>query len=288
MRMGRFIHGGVKSLTPNLHTCRTSCCQFLWVPFMSQLKILCDTMLKQQPIQSNKLADDQKQAMKAGTLLNIQAYAPDTDHIKVTLADQTFQGKNTWYVFQRHCAVLENNAIAYPTSVKLSLPYFDQLDNSENPYGSCNVTSIAMCLAYLGAKRLSPQQRFPDELDDYCDNHGLDRHDPNALAKVVESYGFHDRFSTTASFDEVKEWLIQGNPAVTHGYFTASGHVIVIIGYNDKGFIVNDPYGELMYSPSSKYYNTYTTGAGLTYSYNLMFDTCCTGNEFWVHFISRS
>jgi uncharacterized protein YvpB len=255
---------------------------------MTQLKILCNTILKQQPIQADKLPDDQKQSIKAGTLLNIEAYKPESDHVKVTLSDQSFHSKNTWYVFQRHSAVLDKNTVIYPSTVKLSVPYFDQLDNSENPYGTCNVTSIAMCLAYLGAKRQNPHQRFPDELSDYCDNHGLDRHDPYVLAKIVEAYGFKDNFRETATFEDVKEWLIQGNPAVTHGYFTKSGHIVTIIGFDAHGFIVNDPYGELMYSTTSSYYNTYTTGAGLNYSYDLMNATCCEGNTLWIHFISRT
>ncbi|MFM7450002.1 MAG: C39 family peptidase [Leptolyngbyaceae cyanobacterium] len=73
----------------------------------------------------------------------------------------------------------------------------------------------------------------------------------------------------------------------SHGYFTPSGHVVAIAGYNEQGFIVNDPYGELMYNPPHSYYNTYANGRGLTYSYNLIQQTCVTGQEFWVHFISR-
>jgi uncharacterized protein YvpB len=254
---------------------------------MTQLKILCDTVLKQQPVQSSKLPDNQKQGVTGGTVFNIQSFAPVGDHIKVSLLGQSFQGKNTWFVYQRHAAILENGKVRFPASVKLTVPYFDQLDNSENPYGSCNVTSISMCLAYLGAKRNNPSQRFPDELQDFCAANGLDRHAPDVLAKIVQTYGFKDTFRTDASFEDVKQWLIQGNPAVVHGYFTPSGHVIAIIGYSQQGFIVNDPYGELMYSPLKSYYDTYASGAGLTYSYNLMYNTCCTDNQFWVHFISR-
>lgn len=253
-----------------------------------QLKILCDTFLKQQPIQSSKLADSDKRAIKAGTLLKLQAYTPESDHIKVTIADPAFQGKNVWYVFQRHATVLDDaNNIVFPPAVKLAVPYLDQLDNSDEPYGTCNVTSIAMCLSYLGAARKNLSLRFPDELYQYCQNNALDRHEPDALAKIVSVYGCHDTFKTNATILEVKEWLIQGNPAVVHGYFTKSGHIIVIIGYNSKGFLVNDPYGELMWNPSNSYYDIYSSGAGLTYSYNLINSTCCTDNEFWVHFLQR-
>ena len=255
---------------------------------MTQLKVLCDTVLKQQPIQSAKLTAAQLQTVHAGTLLNVLSYAAASDHIKVSLSDQSFQGKNTWYIYQRHGAILEDDKVIFPKAVKLSVPYYDQLDNSENPYGTCNVTSIAMCLAYLGAVRKHPEQRFPDELQDYCEVNGLDRHAPDVLAKVVEVYGCKDTFKTTASFEEVKEWLIQGNPVVVHGYFTASGHIVVFIGYNADGFIVNDPYGELTYNgPGDSQYDTYASGTGLTYSYRLIYDLCCGDNQFWVHFISK-
>lgn len=254
---------------------------------MTQLKILVDTVLKQRPIQSSGLKDTQKQPVKAGTLLNIQSFAPASDHIKVALADKSFQGLNTWYVYQRFAAILEDGKLIFPSAVKLSVPYYDQLDNSENPYGTCNVTTLAMCLAYLGAARKRPEMRFPDELSYYCEAHGLDRHEPADMAKVVEAYGFKDSFRKTASFEGVKEWLVQGNPAITHGYFTAEGHIVCLIGYNSKGFVVNDPYGEIMYSSFHSYYDIYASGAGLTYSYNLIYNTCCTDGEFWVHFISK-
>jgi hypothetical protein len=253
----------------------------------TQLKIIADTVLKQKPVQSATLKDAEKQSVKAGTLLNIQSFIPTGDHIKVTLADQSFKGFNTWYVYQRTAAILSNNKITFPASVKLSVPYYDQLDNSDNPYGSCNVTSLAMAMSYLGAKRLHPDIRFADELNQYCEDYGLDRHEPTDLVKVVEAYGLRDKFSKTASFETVQDWLIGGNPTVTHGYFTSGGHIVCFIGYNSEGFLVNDPYGEIMYNPFHSYYDIYASGAGLTYSYNMIYDTCCTNNEFWVHFISK-
>ncbi|MER3435640.1 MAG: peptidoglycan-binding protein [Leptolyngbya sp. ERB_1_1] len=256
---------------------------------MLQVKILVDTVLKQQPIESAKLPDDQKQSIKAGTILTINSFTPVADHLKVVLSDKTFQGKNTWFVFQRHAAILSDGKISFPTATRLAVPYLDQLDNSDNPYGTCNVTSLAMVLSYFRVPPRNPSIRFPDELDRYCSDNNLDRHEPDALAQVAQAYGCDDRFSKTASFEQIKEWLIQGNPAIVHGYFTPSGHIICIIGYNEKGFVVNDPYGELMYSsnPSDSHYDIYTTGAGLTYSYNLMYQTCCGDNEMWVHFVSK-
>lgn len=256
---------------------------------MLQLKVLVNSVLKQKPIESGKLPDDQKQSISAGTVLTIESFTPVADHLKVTFADKTFQGKNTWLIFQRHAVVLKDGKVNFPQATRLAVPYLDQLDNSDHPYGTCNVTSLAMVLSYFRVPPRNPSIRFPDELNRHCTANNLDRETPEAIVKVAEDYGCNDRFSQTASFEQVKEWLAQGNPAIVHGYFTPTGHIICIIGYNETGFIVNDPYGELMYDPNPEYshYNIYTTGAGLTYSYNLMYQTCCTDNQFWVHFISK-
>ncbi len=254
---------------------------------MAELKILCDTILKQKPVVAAQLPDNQKQSIKAGTVLELSSYTTESDHLKVTFKSQAFQGQKTWYVFQKHGAITQGGFTIFPKSVKLTVPYYDQLDNSENPYGTCNVTSMSMCLAYLGARRQEPNIRFPDELSQYCDTHGLDRHEPKDLVKVVEAYGCKDNFTTKATLEDVKGWLIQGYPCVTHGYFTASGHIVTFIGYNDRGLIVNDPYGELMYNPLHSYYNTYASGAGLLYSYTMIRNVCMTGGEFWVHFLSK-
>ncbi len=250
---------------------------------MPQLKIFQDTVLKQQPILSTKLADDQKQSVKAGSIFQIQSYASEADHLKVTLTDQSFQGKNTWYLFQRYGCVLEDGEIIFPSSAKLAVPYYDQLDNSEDPYGTCNVTATAMTMAYLGVTRKHPEMRFPDELNEYCNANGLDRHDPYVLAQVIKAYGLKDDFKTTASFEEIKEWLVQGNPAIVHGYFTQSGHIIVLIGFDQDGFWVNDPYGEW----NADGYDTYSTREDLHYSYDLVYRTSYVNDQLWVHFVSR-
>lgn len=250
---------------------------------MTQIKFLCDTVLKQQPVESSKLTDTQKQAVKAGVSYEVQSYATSGDHVKVSFATQSFQGKNTWFVYQPHVVISKGDRIVVPAEVKLKVPYKSQLDNDQDPYGTCNVTSIAMTMAYFGVKPKNPNQQLEDEFHDWIDKKGLDRHSPADLAKLVQAYGHKDRFTTKATIQDVQEWLAQGNPAIVHGYFTQSGHIICLIGYNAKGFIVNDPYGEWWESG----YDTSRSGAGLTYSYSMIDRTCRSDGDFWVHFISK-
>lgn len=165
----------------------------------------------------------------------------------------------------------------------MRVPYKSQLDNWYNPTGSCNVTYQAMCLEYLGAERACSEEQFEDELYAYAEKAGLDRHSPSDLAQIVRDYGCQDSFSVSASIQDVKDWLDTGNPAVIHGWFTLSGHIVAVVGYDDSSLIVHEPYGEWF----SWGYRTALIGAYLPYSNDLIRRTCMPDGDFWIHFISR-
>ncbi|HAT12513.1 MAG TPA: hypothetical protein DCS91_01905 [Microcoleaceae bacterium UBA11344] len=76
--------------------------------------------------------------------------------------------------------------------------------------------------------------------------------------------------------------LSADNPCIIHGYFTAAGHIIVLIGFDNEGFFVQDPYGEWFESG----YDTEATGKALHYSYELIIRKCAYDDEFWVHYVS--
>lgn len=167
--------------------------------------------------------------------------------------------------------------------VKLDVPYRSQIDNRHNPGGSCNVTSVAMCLLWGDVTSRDKKVQLEDELYDYMETNNLNRHYPHDLATVVRNYGLNDVFTVSGRLNAVKSHLKAGKPVITHGYFTDFGHIIVLVGYDDKGFLVHDPYGEWFKGG----YDTSASGAYLHYSYELIERTCMTDNQFWVHFISK-
>ncbi len=255
------------------------------------LKAVGNTVLKQKPIPSAQIPDqNQKQALFAGTELQIHSYGYDaaTNHYKVAFMSALFKGKNTWFVRKDKDVKILKDGV--PTdgssqSVKLNVRWRSQLDNSFEPYATCNVTSVAMCLNYFGITSQDPNEQLEDELYIYCQNKGYDKGNPSDLAQLVRDYGCHDDFQEKANWQDVKMWLAKGNPAIVHGFFTGSGHIVVITGFNDRGWIVNDPYGEWFDSG----YDTNASGAGLTYSYAMM-DRLCGPNstppgELWIHYI---
>jgi uncharacterized protein YvpB len=168
-------------------------------------------------------------------------------------------------------------------TVRLEISYRSQLDNIENPTGSCNVTSLAMCLDFLKTPRRKKTGQFEDELYEYAIAKGYSRHSPQDLAQIVRDYGAKDEFTEWGTIERCKSHLANGNPAVIHGYFTSFGHIIVLVGFDNKGFLVHDPYGEWFESG----YNTDVSGAYLHYSYDLIRRICIPDGQFWVHYISR-
>lgn len=261
-----------------------------------QLEVIQNTVFKSRPVQSSTLPDTEKQSVPADTTFDLLDYDVVRNHVRIVLRNQTFpkrsddgdiEESSLWYAFGEHVQIREeedrNLPPANPDSIRLDVPYKSQMDNWYNPTGSCNVTSIAMCLEYFGAPRRSSVGQFEDELYEYTLNRGLSRHSPYDLARVVRDYGCRDTFRTNATINEAKNWLANGNPAVIHGYFTSFGHIIVLVGFNERGFIVHDPYGEWF----EWGYRTDLSGAGLTYSYDLIRRVCIPDGSFWVHFISK-
>ena len=158
-----------------------------------------------------------------------------------------------------------------------NFPYFCQLDNEDNPYGSCNVTSIAMCLFFLGIRGDGSRPRLADQMYSRCEVNGFDRHDPWSLKQLAETYpGVIDDFTDAGSLAQIRSAINAGQPCVIHGWFTHSGHIITVKGYDDRGFIVNDPYGDW----SRGGYDTSVSGEGLHYSTALIAATCVQGADY--------
>ena len=122
-----------------------------------------------------------------------------------------------------------------------SVPYFFQYNNQLYPGSSCQNTSIAMVLSYLGWNGVP---------DDITSRFGKDRaQSPGGLAEVFNSYASSNGLSmrleptTNGSIAGLKAALDRGHPVIIHGYFTSYGHVVVVLGYDANGYYVHDPAG---------------------------------------------
>lgn len=252
------------------------------------LEICHPTFFKEKPLNAKDLPDspEYKFEVAAGVKFNLQSIGFSRNkHFEVKLAEP-LHGYTNWFVFQGHAFVIpcDRSELLKPQvgMVRLNVPYFSQLDNRENPTGSCNVTSVAMCLAYFGGKPSNSEVQLEDELYRYMESKKLNRHSAQDLAKVVRDYGRSDEFSPCTSIKDVQDWLRKGFPCIIHGFFTSFGHILVVVGFDAEGFFVHDPYGEW----TAQGYDTARSGAYLHYSYSLIKRLCMPDGEFWVHRIS--
>lgn len=125
------------------------------------------------------------------------------------------------------------------------VPYFSQLDNKFEPYTACNVTSLAMCLWYLGIRGRGSQRQLEDELYILAVDNGWNRFSTLGLKGLAESFaGIQDDLTEKGTLKDIRQAIDEGKLCIVHGFFTPPGHIMVVNGYTDSGFIVNDPNGE--------------------------------------------
>ena len=121
-----------------------------------------------------------------------------------------------------------------------TVPYFYQFANQLSPAATCQNTSLAMVLSYLG---------WNGRPDDITREFGRRlAQSPAGLAglfnQLARRNGIGGRLEpyTSGSIDQLHQALRNG-PVIVHGYFTRAGHVVVALGYDGNGYRVHDPAG---------------------------------------------
>lgn len=193
-----------------------------------------------------------------------------------------------------------------PPKVNLAVPFHTQHNNQYNPGGSCNVTCIAMILKYYGIdSRTQADIDLDVQLEDvlylktkqWDEEYGLSsssqaRHQPQFLIRLLREWGEeygqgalqNSHFKELASEAEMKQHLALGNPLVIHGYFTNSGHIIVVKGYDETTgeWICNDPNGKWLGYQGG--YDKNASGENVRYRYDQVREVCHIGGGIWCHF----
>lgn len=189
----------------------------------------------------------------------------------------------------------------------LNVPHLTQLDNANNPHGSCNVTALAMAMKYHYPDRnfgCPSGKQLEDFLYEKMLTNGRSRHSPFDLQWLIHSFpGFKDEFSAAFSINDIRQTIDQGNPCIAHLWLTSFGHIIVIRGYEGNHFYVNDPFGEWH---RSGYVRGSTFGENIRYSDRLisavgvadshteamqLYDSgqiASTRKAIWIHKISKA
>ena len=171
-----------------------------------------------------------------------------------------------------------------PNEIK-NIPYYNQFYNEKKGWATCQNTSVAMVLSYFESS-IHPDEIYKDWGKDYAQS-------PSGLNSVYSSYASRSNIITytNASPEELKAALISGYIVIVHGYFTGYGHVLVVRGYKDGRYYVNDPAGKWAECFKCGYNSTNDLNGVTSYSEAAFDAAVFTSNGYsylpgWIHLIS--
>lgn len=230
------------------------------------------TFLKKAPIQSSDLSKDEKKFVPIGISYDIVWQSKEANnHIKVSLA----YGAGNWYVYAPHwddLIIPEPQKSKPSDEVILQTPYYSQRDNitqgDDNWTRTCFSSSCAMLAQTVKPGCIKGDDDYISKRQKYGDSTSA-----SAQIECLKSFGINARFTTNGTNELIIKQIDRGIPVpcgILHkGPASApsgGGHWLCVVGYDDNGFIVNDPWGEIRNSDG-----VYISqdGQHLHYSYSL-------------------
>lgn len=136
--------------------------------------------------------------------------------------------------------------LAQGGKVLANVPYLNQRANKNDKFGrrgdtQCYSTTMAMWTSYLTKKPLSSEQ-YNEVRQKYGDS-------TNAAPqqKALKDFGVNTSGVRVGAFGHkvLKQEIDAGYPVPLGFKYKGSGHWGLLVGYDDNGWIVNDPFGQL-------------------------------------------
>lgn len=233
------------------------------------------TWLKKKPIPSDQLTRDEKVSVYTSRTYRDNVILGHKD--KHTQIEMSYN-LGTWWVYDDHWTGLKTDSTVPPYEVVdgfrrlRNFPYCYQNDNGPEGYRQCQTSGIAMVLKYLDVKEIDSDLDYLAYVNKYGDT---TKRDPHRLA--LKELNVSADFRTTLCAEDVKKQIDKGLPVVAgilhHGTPDAprgGGHFIVISGYSDTHWLVQDPFGELDLVSGTWVSNAPTAGKNQKYSFKNM------------------
>ncbi len=217
-----------------------------WVHITSK----CQTFFKKRPVDIKELSSEEKASVCSKRTINrCQVLERCGDHTRLQLGF----GLGDWWVFDKHWDGLKTEIKIKPYGVDKDLiylrdfPYFHRNEEDvENMYHS-QAYCVSMCLKYLDALPINDVNEYLKLVNNYGDPI---KKDPNL--KAIKELGCSAYFTLSADSDDIKEEIQEGLPFIVSivpkrhiSNPIGRAHFVVITGYNNDSWLVQDPFGSL-------------------------------------------
>lgn len=255
------------------------------------------TWFKKEPISAASLPNDKKAKVHENRTYKNNKVLDHRD--KHTLIDMDYK-MGQWWIFDDHwIGVKEDNTVPPYEVVDgfrrlRNFPYFYQQDNGPEGYRQCQTSSIAMVLKYFDVKGINDDRDYLAYVNKYGDTTTREAH-KGALKELNVEY----TFSVNLDAQDVKDQIDKGLPVAAgilhHGTPDAprgGGHFVVITGYSDTHWLVQDPFGELDLVGGTWVNQSPTAGKNQKYSFKNMDPRFFVGGKSngwgWINFKNLS
>jgi len=209
----------------------------------------CHTYLKKRPVPIDQLNSEEQAKVYSNRLIRRCRIIERTDgHTYLELGF----GLGEWWVLDKHWEGLRTEVNIYPYVLEGDLmhlrdfPYMHRPEEESEGWGISQCCAIAMCLKYFDAPAINCINDYINVVNKY----GRLNHRASHI-KAMREFGFCATFNHVTAPEDIKDNLKQGLPVVgviagrSIRQVGGMAHSVVITGYDDENWLVQDPFGEL-------------------------------------------
>jgi len=235
-----------RSAELDLFCCKPPEYKWGWVTITSR----CHTYLKKQPKSHSELSQDElAKVIISRTIKRCRVLERRDGHTYLELGF----GLGDWWIVDRHWKGLRTEIEIMPYAKDKDLfylrnfPYLYQGPNDAADWRNSQACCIAMCLKYIDVPVINSVNDYLNVVN----KHG------SVVSKYVHKaamndLGYNATFNSSADSTDLKNSIERGLPVAVslvskrHVSSPVGGtHFVVVTGYSDKGWLVQDPFGKL-------------------------------------------
>jgi hypothetical protein len=212
------------------------------------MEILQTTPLKQHPRSPVALSRSETASLAAGSVYDLVSYTLVGEQLQVTYRSANDQGCATGYLDPDHVLLRRGSQVVHPVRQQVELYLAGhhrepQVPDREWPIG--NIITLAAVLRHYGNVVTSDDDLEATFLDWCFEHYGPGSQiDQRCLQALLAAHGYRLTFYADWTTADLRAILNRQIPVVVNSRFTPAQHLVAVLGYGRRGWLVFDPWGD--------------------------------------------